>query len=91
MPEEFTPGERIRVVHCTDEHDPLPAGATGTVRNWNPAPWLRQLAVDYDPPHNHRRLMLTLTDGADTVAKLQPTRHGLTADGHRPTPTRCNR
>ncbi|MFF8992597.1 hypothetical protein ACF09H_22205 [Streptomyces sp. NPDC014983] len=68
--EEFTPGERIRVVRCTDEHDPLPAGATGTVRAWNPTPWLRQLALDYDPPHDHRRLMLTLTDGADIVEKL---------------------
>ncbi|MER6125348.1 hypothetical protein ACWDBD_44195 [Streptomyces sp. NPDC001118] len=70
MLEEFARGDRICVVRCTDEYDPLPAGATGSVRAWNPHPGLRQLAVDYDPPHAHRRLMLTLTDGADAVEKL---------------------
>ncbi len=67
MEPEFVPGNRIRVVVCTDEHDPLPAGATGTVTHWNPHPLIRQLGVNWDPPHDHRRLMLTLTDGGDRV------------------------
>ncbi|MGW1291017.1 hypothetical protein ACWD4N_47655, partial [Streptomyces sp. NPDC002586] len=70
MEEEFTAGDRIRVVRCTDEFDPLPAGATGTVRTWNPYPDLRQLGVIWDPPHAHRRLMLTLTDNEDAVEKI---------------------
>lgn len=70
MPEEFVPGDRILVLRCTDEYDYLSTGATGTVRSWNPYPGLRQLAVDYDPPYERCRLMLTLTDGADVVEKL---------------------
>lgn len=70
MPVEFTSGDRIRVTRCTDEFDPIPPGATGTVRSWNPHPQLRQLGVDYDPPYDHRRLLLTLTEGDDTVEKL---------------------
>ncbi|MEU9254510.1 hypothetical protein AB0D66_22000 [Streptomyces sp. NPDC048270] len=48
---EFTPGDRIRVRQCTDEHDPLPTGATGTVTHWNPHPQLRQLGVAWDAQH----------------------------------------
>ncbi|MFF9786336.1 hypothetical protein [Streptomyces nigrescens] len=70
MPEEFARGDQIRVIRCTDEFDPIPVGATGTVRSWNPHPQLRQLGVDYDPPNEHRRLMLTLTEGEDDVEKL---------------------
>lgn len=70
MEEEFTRGDRIRVVCCTDEYAPLPAGATGTVRRWDPFPGLRQLTVAYDPPHERRNLMLTLTEGGDVVEKI---------------------
>ncbi|MFH0246188.1 hypothetical protein ACGRHY_28070 [Streptomyces sp. HK10] len=68
-PEEFEPGDRIQVIKCTDDHDPLPAGATGTVTHWNPHPQLRQLAADWDAPHNDRSLMLCLAAG-DEVKKL---------------------
>lgn len=67
---EFAPGDRIRVVKCTDEFDPMPTGATGTVRFFNPHPQLRQLGVDWDPPNDHRRLLLTLTEDGDEVIKL---------------------
>lgn len=70
MDEEFTAGDRIKVLQCTDEFDPLPIGATGTVRSWNPHPGLRQLSVTWDAPHAHRRLMLTLTDDGDLVEKI---------------------
>ncbi|WP_250305244.1 hypothetical protein [Streptomyces sp. A 4/2] len=70
MQPEFTSGDRIKVVLCTDEHDPVPAGATGTVTHWNPRPLLRQLGVAWDAPHDHRRLMLTLTDGGDRVTRI---------------------
>lgn len=67
---EFTPGDRIRVLLCTDEHAPIPSGATGTVTYWNPNPQLRQLGVAWDAPHAHRRLMLTLTDNGDRIARI---------------------
>ncbi|MCX4826770.1 hypothetical protein OG883_44825 [Streptomyces sp. NBC_01142] len=70
MDEEFVEGNRIRVLRCTDEFDPLPVGATGTVRSWNPFPGLRQLRVAWDAPHAHRQLMLTLTDDGDLVEKI---------------------
>lgn len=70
MPQEFTPGDRIRVIRCTDEFDPVPVGATGTVRSWNPHPGVRQLGVNYDPPNEHCRLLLTLIEGDDEVEKL---------------------
>ena len=61
---QFTPGDRIQVITCTD-FDPLPAGATGTVRHWNPR--TQQLYVDWHAPHTHRRLMLVIAPEADTV------------------------
>lgn len=70
MEPEFTPGDRITVIVCTDEHDPVPAGATGTVIRWNPHPQVCQLSIDWDAPHHHRRLMLTLTDGGDRVVLI---------------------
>ncbi|MEV1040492.1 hypothetical protein AB0J01_28160 [Streptomyces sp. NPDC050204] len=70
MTAEFTKGDRIRVIECTDP-DPLPAGSTGTVQSWNPHPQVRQLGVNWDAPHGHRRLMLTLTEcDGDIVEKL---------------------
>lgn len=53
----FTPGRRIAVEHCADPN-PLPPGATGTVRHWDPV--AQQLAVDWDPPNEHRHLMLAM-------------------------------
>ncbi|MEU6405317.1 hypothetical protein [Streptomyces sp. NPDC046985] len=70
MEPEFSPGDRIKVVVCTDEHDPLPAGATGTVTRWDPHPLIRQLGIDWDAPHAHRRLMLTLVAGGDRVTRI---------------------
>ncbi|MGW7196190.1 hypothetical protein [Streptomyces chryseus] len=70
MEPEFTAGDRIEVVVCTDERDPIPAGATGSVTHWNPHPLVRQLGIVWDPPHAHRRLMLTLVDGGDRVARI---------------------
>ncbi|MFD4529141.1 hypothetical protein ACFWP7_35560 [Streptomyces sp. NPDC058470] len=70
MEHEFSAGDRIRVLRCTDDFDPLPAGATGSVRAWDPHPGLRQLRVTWDAPHAHRRLMLTLTDDGDEVEKI---------------------
>ncbi|MFF7644027.1 hypothetical protein [Streptomyces canus] len=67
MEAEFTAGGRIEVVRCADEHDPLPAGATGTVNRWDPHPLVRQLSVDWDAPHAHRRLMLVIADDADAI------------------------
>jgi len=62
MDPEFTPGDRIEVIRCTDPY-PIPNGATGTVTGWNPHPLLRQLIVAWDPPHDHCGLMLTLVAG----------------------------
>ena len=62
--EPFRPGDRIQVITCTDV-DPLPPGATGTVRHWNPTS--QQLTIDWDAPHANRRLMLVIAPGADTV------------------------
>ena len=67
MEPEYKPGDRIRVLRCTDAYAPLPAGATGTVTRWYPHPQVRQLSVDWDAPHQHRRLMLALTDEGDIV------------------------
>lgn len=61
----YRPGQRIEVVHCADE-DPIPAGATGTVERWAPAP-INQLNVTYDPPYAHRTLALVVEPGADSV------------------------
>ncbi|WP_030380996.1 MULTISPECIES: hypothetical protein [unclassified Streptomyces] len=70
MEPEFSVGDRIKVVLCTDEHDPYSAGATGTVTHWNPHPLVRQLSIAWDAPHAHRRLMLTLVGDGDRVARL---------------------
>ncbi|MFI6112796.1 DUF4314 domain-containing protein [Kitasatospora sp. NPDC051164] len=70
MKPEFTPGDRIEVIRCTDKHDPIPAGATGTVTHWDPHPLIRQLVIAWDAPHAHRRLMLVLTDGGDSVTLI---------------------
>jgi hypothetical protein len=67
---EFTAGDRIEVVRCTDEHDPLPAGATGTVIRWDPHPLVQQLSVAWDAPHAHRRLMLVIADDAEAVRPI---------------------
>jgi anti-anti-sigma factor len=60
----FTPGQRILLGYCADPN-PLPPGATGTVRHWDPA--ARQLAVDWDPPHDRRRLMLAMDQDTVTI------------------------
>ncbi|MFD3662882.1 hypothetical protein ACFWVF_20165 [Streptomyces sp. NPDC058659] len=70
MQTEFAPGDRIKVIVCTDKHDPIPAGATGTVTHWHPHPLIRQLGVAWDAPHAHRRLMLVLTHGGDRVTRI---------------------
>lgn len=67
---EFARGDRIQVVKCTDPNDPIPAGATGSVRSFNSHPAMRQLDVNWDPPHDHRHLMLILIDNEDEVVKL---------------------
>jgi hypothetical protein len=60
--QRFTPGARIDVITCTD-HNPTPAGATGTVHRWNAR--TAQLKVNWDDPNTHRRLMLVIEPGAD--------------------------
>ncbi|MFB7896033.1 DUF4314 domain-containing protein [Streptomyces xiamenensis] len=67
---EFTAGDRIEVLSCSDPYDPIPPGATGTVKYWMDHPEVRQLVIAWDPPHAHRRLALTLTPGEDSVKLL---------------------
>lgn len=56
MPEK---GDRIELLSM-DDPDALPAGATGTVTLVlnNPMPIGQQVCVDWDPPNEHRSLML---------------------------------
>lgn len=45
-------GKRIRLLEMPDDPAPLPVGATGTVE------YVANPRVDWDPPHQHRTLML---------------------------------
>lgn len=52
-------GKRIRLLEMPDDPAPLPVGATGTVEYVaNPSTDAEQVRVDWDPPHQHRTLML---------------------------------
>lgn len=57
----FQKGDRIRVVSMPDDPDPLPAGATGTVRYANtvrdPRGDFVQYDVAWDAPHERRGIM----------------------------------
>ncbi|MEU0343787.1 hypothetical protein ABZ092_33740 [Streptomyces bobili] len=45
----------------------MEAEFTASVTRWHPHPLVRQLSVDWDAPHAHRRLMLVIADDADAV------------------------
>lgn len=70
METEFTPGDRVRLTSRANTRSTLPVGATGTVTHWNAHPLVRQLGVDWDPPHHRHRLMLDMADPGNRVEKL---------------------
>jgi hypothetical protein len=65
MAEQYRKGDRIELDY-SDDADPLPPGATGTVKCWHPA--LLTIEVDWDEPYQDRKLNV-VTD-ADIVHKI---------------------
>lgn len=63
--EQYRKGDRIEVDYSSDA-DPLPPGATGTVKRWHPA--LQTIEVDWDAPNDHRKLNITTDE--DIVHKI---------------------
>ena len=58
-------GDRVRLISMTDDHDPIPAGTTGTVAGAYPQSDWTQVDVDWD---NGRSLMLSIPP--DVVERL---------------------
>ena len=49
---------KIQLIEMPDDPDPIPSGATGTIVNIVELSYCSQIWVDWDPPHDHRSLML---------------------------------
>lgn len=64
-----TPGTRIRLIAMPEDPDPIPVGATGTVRAHRaPGSDLEQVSVDWDLPRS-----LNLIPGRDEWEEINDT------------------
>ncbi len=61
------PGERIHLISMTDDPDPIPTGATGTVTGLYPQNGWAQVDLKWD---NGQSLMLTIPP--DVVERIEP-------------------
>jgi hypothetical protein len=67
MMTQLKPGDRIRLISMTDDPDPTPTGATGTVTGLYPQNGWAQVDVEWD---KGRSLMLSIPP--DVVERIEP-------------------
>lgn len=67
MTNQLKPGDRIRLISMTDDPNPIPTGATGTVAGSYLHDGWTQVDVDWD---SGRSLMLTIPP--DVIERIEP-------------------